>query len=512
MESGIPMALLTIEELTKQFGANKALDSVSLEIRAGEVHALVGENGAGKSTLIKLITGVYQPTSGSVSWEGQRVHLESPSQSQKLGIHVIHQDRQLVSYFTGVENLYLNKPYPKKKSGLGIDWKRMLKEAQSLQEEWGMDIPLELPVSSMTPSERTLLEILRAMMTKSKLLILDEPTASLTDKESELLFSFIERLKKQGVAIIYISHRLEEVIRLSDRVTVLMGGKLITTLEKGQLSKELLITNMTGKVSGTIQNSDGVRHLETSETLLKAEGLRTKDHIVKNVNFELKSGEILGIYGLAGSGRTECMEAIYGLRKLEAGRVSFRNDVVSSPKPQSWIEKGVAFIPENRHEDALIMEQTILENMTVSILEEVTKMGIVQKQSERSLVQKEMDRFQVKAVDVNQPVSELSGGNQQKVVFAKASLSDPLVYLCDEPTQAVDIMTRSEIHLFLKEQASFGKGIIYVSSDLHEILEISDRIVVFSEGETVAELKNENLQPNDILDICYRFQKEVIEN
>ncbi|WP_174727532.1 sugar ABC transporter ATP-binding protein [Mesobacillus harenae] len=503
------MALLQIEQLTKQFGVNKALDSINLEIGQGEVHSLVGENGAGKSTLIKMLSGVYPPTSGTLFWKGNEVSFESPKDSKDIGINVIHQDRQLVSYFTGLENLYLNNPYPKKKMGLGIDWKAMYKAAQRLQDKWGMDIPLDIPVSKMTPSERTLLEILRAMMSDSNLLILDEPTASLTDKESELLFSFIERLKDQGVAIVYISHRLEEVIRLSDRVTVLTGGKLMATIERSQLTKENLIRYMTG--GKEIKSTRLPKMQEHQEVLLQAKELRSVDGSIKNVNFELRKGEILGIYGLAGSGRTECMEAIYGLRKIADGEIYFKNELRSKPTPGSSIKQGIVLIPENRHEDALIMDNTIMENMTLPILSKLTKNGVMQKKSELSLVQKEMARFKVKAVNVNQPVSELSGGNQQKVVFAKALMSNPLVYICDEPTQAVDIMTRADIHLFLKEQASEGKGVIFVSSDLHEILEISDRIIIFSEGETVAELVNDNLNPNDILDICYLNQKEAVQ-
>ncbi|RFU64638.1 sugar ABC transporter ATP-binding protein [Peribacillus saganii] len=503
------MNLLTIEKLTKQFGGNTALNSIDLVIRPGEIHSLIGENGAGKSTLIKMITGVYQPSSGNIAWEGQTVQINSPKEAQNLGINVIHQDRQLVSYFTGLENLFLNHPYPKKKAWFGIDWKAMKREAQTLQEKWGMNLPLHLPVSAFAPAERTLLEILRTMMSESKLLILDEPTASLTDKESELLFSFIERLKLQGVAIIYISHRLEEVIRLSDRVTVLTGGKLTATLEQEQLSKELLISKMTGGQE-IERKKQPQTNRKNNEALLKVRNLRTKDQTVSNVSFHLKKGEILGVYGLAGSGRTECMEAIYGLRKLESGTIWYQNQEITNASPQKSLGNGMVLIPENRHGDALIMKNTIRENMTLPILKSVTKHGIVQRNIEITKVQEEMKRFQLKAIHEDQPVSELSGGNQQKVVFAKGLLSNPDIYLCDEPTQAVDVMTRLEIHLFLKDQALQGKGIIYVSSDLHEILEVSDRVVVFSEGKTVAELDNAELQPNDILDICYRLQKEAL--
>ncbi|MCL6573966.1 MAG: sugar ABC transporter ATP-binding protein [Bacillus sp. (in: Bacteria)] len=501
------MSLLQIENLTKKFGGNTALHSINIEFEPGEVHALVGENGAGKSTLIKIVTGVYERTEGKILWQGKETEIRSPKEAQLLGINVIHQDRQLVNTFTGLENLYLNIPYPRKASGIGIDWKRMKKDAQFLQEKWGMAIPLHLPVDSMTPSERTLLEILRAMMSESKLLILDEPTAALTDKESELLFSFIERLTKQGVAVIYISHRLEEVIRLSNKVTVLMGGKVMGTLEKEELTKNVLIKKMTG---GHYTGKDEKKSskIPNPTVLMEVEDLKTKDGKVKNVSFQLHVGEVLGVYGLAGAGRTECLEAIYGLRKLENGLIKHRGEIVSSPSPKGSLDNGLVLIPENRHEDALIMENTIKENITLPIITKMTKKGVIQKKAEKEKVEQEMKRFQVKAVNYNQPVAQLSGGNQQKVVFAKALVCNPDIYLCDEPTQAVDVMTRSEIHLFLQNQALQGKGVVFVSSDLHEILEVSDRIIVFSEGMTVADLVNENLSPNHILDICYRFQKE----
>lgn len=506
---GIKLELLQINQISKIFGGHKALDSINLLIEAGKVHSLVGENGAGKSTLIKIITGVYQPTHGSLSWEGKEVKIQTPKDAQQLGINAIHQDRQLVPYFNGLENLFLNTNYPLKKSKLGINWKRMRQEGEALKEKWGIDIPLNIPVSDLTPSERTLLEILRAMSMESKILILDEPTASLTDKESELLFSFIERLKNKGVAIIYISHRLEEVIRISDVVTVLTGGRITMSLNKPELSRELIIHHMTdGQKLKAI--SKNIQREEDKSIILQVENLQTKDNQVKNVNFSLYKGEVLGVYGLAGSGRTESLEAIYGLRQMVSGQISYNGQPITKPSPKTMIENGIVMIPENRHEAGLIMNSTIKDNMTLPILKSVSKIGKMDNKKEKELVLREMERFKVKATSMKQTVSELSGGNQQKVVFGKALLSRPAIYLCDEPTQAVDIMTRSEIHAFLRKQAEEGKGVVFVSSDINEILEVSDRVLVFSEGETVAELENIDLTTNTILDICYKLKREGV--
>lgn len=500
------MTLLQIQHVSKFFGKSQALDDITMSINAGEVHAIIGENGAGKSTLIKILTGVYLPSEGSLHWQGTPVKIESPKHAHDLGIYAIHQDRQLVPSFTGLENLYMYFPYPKR--GLRIDWSKMNKEATDMLEEWGIQIPLSVPASEMTPAERTMLEVARAMMSDSKLLILDEPTASLTDKESQLLFQFIERLRQKGVAIIYISHRLEEVIRLSDVVSVFLSGRLVKTLAKEELTQDRLIHYMT---DGQVPISNYKKNEENfGKTVLSVNGLKTADGIVKNASFQLKEGEILGVYGLAGSGRTETMEAIYGVRKWESGSMTLFNEEVKHPSPSFSIKKGMVLIPENRHEDALIMGNTIAENMSLSILKKVTKNGILRKKREESIVDSVMKRFKVKAESQRQRVGELSGGNQQKVVFGKALLSEPSIYICDEATQAVDIMTRNEIHQFLREQAKENKTVIYVSSDLHEILEVSDTILVFSEGETVAQLNNVGLKPNDILEICYRNQEEVL--
>ncbi|MBU8906135.1 sugar ABC transporter ATP-binding protein [Desertibacillus haloalkaliphilus] len=503
------MSLLEISQLNKHFGGNHALKDMNLTVQAGEVHSLVGENGAGKSTIIKIISGVYQPSNGTIKWENERIDIHTPRDAQRLGINVIHQDRQLVPYFTGLENLFLNQAYPKKRFGFGIDWAAMKKRAATLQEEWGIHLPLSKVVSEMSPSEKTLLEILRAMMMESKLLILDEPTASLTNNEAELLFSFIKRLKEKGVSVIYISHRLEEVIELSDTVTVLIGGQIAKTLKRRELSKETIIKYMTdGKA---IKTQEKINHSKSTEQiLLSVKGLTTKDRFVKDIDFDLHKGEILGIYGLAGAGRTELLEAIYGQRKLNSGCIQYESQLIENPTPRNSIEHGVVLIPENRHEDALIMGNTIRENMTISILDKFTRNGVIQKKRELNSVERELERFQVKTTGSEQVVSELSGGNQQKIVFAKALLCQPNIFLCDEPTQAVDIMTRSEIHHFLREQAADGKGIIFVSSDLPEVLEISDRIIVMSEGEIVAQSENHDLQPDRVLDICYRYKKEVI--
>ncbi|MCO5388476.1 MAG: sugar ABC transporter ATP-binding protein [Desulfosporosinus sp.] len=313
------MSLLQVRNLDKTFGKNYALSGVSLTIEEGKIHALVGENGAGKSTFIKLITGVYQPDGGDIFWQGEKVDIKNPRNARDLGISVIHQDRHLVPYFTGLENLYLGADYPKRKLWLGIRWDIMREEAEKLKVQLGIEVPLEKQAQDMSPTERTLLEILRAVRVGCKLLFLDEPTASLTDQETEMLFRLLFRLKSQGTAIIYVSHRLDEVFRLAERITVLRNGQLAGTVIKDDVNKDSLIKLMAGR---EILSSDVKKEAEVNSEpfVLKVKGLRTVDKRVKKAAFSVRKGEIVGIFGLAGAGRTELLEAIYGIRPKCRGK------------------------------------------------------------------------------------------------------------------------------------------------------------------------------------------------
>lgn len=519
------VALLEVRQLDKKFGKFYALQKVSLTIEPGEVHALIGENGAGKSTFIKLITGVYGPDGGDIVWQGERVEIREPKQARTLGINVIHQERHLVPSFTGFENLYLGLDYPQRKFGLGVRWRQMREQAVRLSRELSIDIPLDAPAQHMSPPERTLLEILRAMMLECRLLFLDEPTAALTDKDAEILFRLIERLKAQGTSIVYVSHRLDEVFRLSDRITVLRNGKLAGTLDRGEATREAVVRLMTdseavsshtnqnkvsevraGSPPGNIQQEANDAHAaeKTDDSFLQVKGLSTADGKVKQASFHVQSGEIVGLFGLAGAGRTELLEAIYGLRALRGGEIHVEGRRVLRMTPRESIDRGIVIIPEDRRADALILGMTIRENMTLPILPQFSRKYSLAGRKERQAVSAWMEALKVKAAGQEQPVGELSGGNQQKVVFAKALMTKPKLFLCDEPTQAVDVMTREEIHRLLREQADAGCGVLFVSSDLQEVLEIADRIVVMHEGETIAELANESgMRAEQVLQMIY---------
>lgn len=501
------MPLLQVIGLDKKFGGHYALQDMSLTVEEGEVHALVGENGAGKSTFIKIVTGVYSQDSGRVIWQGQDINILNPRISRQAGINVIHQERNLVPSFSGMENLYLGLEYPRNKLFPGVNWRKMRETAEKLMCELGIKIPLDISAQNMSPAERTLLEIIRAMMLECKLLILDEPTASLTDKETEVLFQLIYKLKSKKTAIIYVSHRLEKIFKLADRITVLRNGRVAGTLQRDEVDRNRLIGLMT---DGAAVNSYKRNRADFSNNpvLLEVMNLKTQDKRVKNTSFYVRQGEVVGIFGLAGAGRTELLEAIYGLRTKAGGDVKINGRKTIIKSPSDSLKNGMVLIPEDRRAHGIVMGMSIRENMTISILDSYTNAGVVMGEKEKKDVNVKMSLLKVKSAGSEQKVSELSGGNQQKVVFAKALMSKPILFLCDEPTQAVDIMTRDEIHRLLWDQAANGHGVIYVSSDLQEVLEVSDRVLVMHNGTVIAEREAEGLSPEQVLQLCYSYRKE----
>ncbi|WP_291637256.1 sugar ABC transporter ATP-binding protein [Clostridium sp.] len=500
------MPLLEVIGMDKKFGGHYALQNVSLTVEHGEIHSLVGENGAGKSTFIKILTGVYKEDSGVIIWQRKGTIISSPQFSHKLGISVIHQERHLVPSFSGLENLYLGRDYPKFKYTSIIDWKEMEKTALNLMDELGINIPLNVTAQRMTPVERTLLEILRAMMFECKLLILDEPTASLTDRESEILFKLINNLKLKGTSIIYVSHRLDEIFRLSDRITVLRNGMVAGTLLRQDANKDILVGLMTDNSAIHYNKRKKLGKL-SDDILLQISDLSSMDDKVKNVNLTVNSGEVVGIFGLAGTGRTELLETIYGLRAKKSGDIIINSKRVKKSSPENSLKSGMVLIPEDRRSRGTIMGISIRENMTLSILKNYARGGIIKSLKEKTDVINQMEKLNVKAVSTEQKVFELSGGNQQKIVFAKSLMSSPNLFLCDEPTQAVDIMTRGEIHKLLWDEADKGHGIIFVSADLQEVIEVSDRVIVMHNGRVIAQRDCENLSAEAVLQLCYDQDK-----
>lgn len=490
--------LLQTNNLCKKFGNTYALKDIHFTIEPGEVHGLVGENGAGKSTLIKILTGVYSMDSGEILWEGQPVQIHNPVQSRNLGINVIHQDRNLIPAFNCIENIYLGLNY-EKKMGCAVNWSQMEAKVNGLLAELGIELPLNKLATELTPPQKTLVEIVRAMMTNCKLLILDEPTASLTDKESELLFDLILKLKQKGTSILYVTHRMDEIFRLTDRITVFKNGQLVNVVSTTEVDKDKLVSMMTDNWISERKDLTA----DIGEAMLTVSNIASKDGIVKDASFCAHQGEVLGIFGLGGSGRTELLECIYGLRDTTGGSVVLRDEAFTERNPGLSIKKGLVLIHEDRRGKALIPSLSVKQNIVLSTINHYAKAGIINEKAEIDDAVEKIKSLSIKTDGPHQAVHELSGGNQQKVVFAKALMSNPKVFLCDEPTQAVDVKTRAEIHSLLRTKAAEGNAVVFVTSDLKEMLEVADNIQIIANGVTKQLVKNENLSAEQVLAYCY---------
>jgi|LSQX01.3.fsa_nt_gb ribose transport system ATP-binding protein len=490
--------MVEIKSFSKSFGNFYALKDVSIKISDGEVLGLVGENGAGKSTLIKILTGVYSLQEGEVYLDGEKVHIENPTDSQKLGINVIHQERNLIPSFTGYENIFLGKKYITKLGGV-IDWKEMKLYIDNFTKENGISLDLNKTAIDMTPPEQLLVELVRAMLNESRVLILDEPTASLTDKEKAILFDNIAKIKEKSASIIYITHRMDEVFEISDKIAVLRNGKLIDVLNKSDTNIDNVISLMTDNWISNKSNSN----IDRGEKILSIRNLKSQANHLVDISFDCYSGEILGLYGLGGSGRTEILESIYGLREIDSGEIVLNDKKYENRSPEQSIKNGMILIPEDRRRQGIVASHSVERNLVLSTLKRYAKYGILNREKQKETAKEMIDNLDIKLKNQSQQIGELSGGNQQKVVFGKTLLANPNIYLCDEPTQAVDVKTREEIHNLIRHKAREGMGVIMITSDINEMLEISDRIVVIKNGESIISLGNENLSTDEVIKYCY---------
>lgn len=506
--------LLEARKLDKSFNGVYALKGLDLSLKEGEIHGLVGENGAGKSTFIKILGGVYTKSSGALTWNGTPFPAEfGPVQSRELGINIIFQDHVLIPAFSALENIWLGRPYPRK-NGL-IQWKEMEKAALEKATELGICLDLKKSIFQMTPAQKKCVEILRAMMSDCRLMILDEPTASLSDKEANLLFSIIKNLKARGTAVLYVTHRLEEIMALTDQVTVLRNGELVSTCDTASTSHKELVRLMSGNEKENVLEAPNpstsgpvAENAHSGTPALTISHLSSADHIVKDASITVHTGRITGMFGLCGSGRTEFLECIYGIRRISGGTIEIGGKMVKKPSPVDSIKKGIAFICEDRRRKAMIPSFTVEENMNLSSIDHYSKKGIFSMASAVSAANGMINALKIRCTGTSQPACELSGGNQQKVVFAKALLTSPSIWLCDEPTQAVDVATRQQIHSLLRAQAAENKAVLYVSSDLTELLEVADEIAVMASGKIRKIFPNKNLKPADILACCYEAERE----
>jgi len=466
--------LLKVESLSKTYPGVTALDNVSLELRAGEVHAIVGENGAGKSTLIKLLAGAIEPTSGSITINGESYSRLTPTLARQLGVAVIYQEFTLVPTLSAADNVFLGE-YVRR--GPFLSKKTMLAKSAELFDRLGVRIDPKALVENLTTGYQQIVEIAKALSKDARLLIMDEPSAPLTASEVEAMYKVVDALKAHGMTIVYISHRLDEIFRLSDRVSVLRDGKFITTRDTADTSKRELISLMVGR-----ELSEGYpkREFPIGEVSLAVEGLSGNG--VHNINFEAHSGEILGFAGLIGAGRTELMEVIFGSKKATAGTVLLHGKSVLSKNPIQAIKNGIALVPEDRKRHGLVIEFSIRDNISLPLIKKMSKAAMISTASENDLAAGYMDSLRIKAPSSQERVGNLSGGNQQKVVLGKWLATHPEVIIFDEPTRGIDVGARLEIYLIMNQLAQEGKTILMISSDMEELIGMADRIIVLREG------------------------------
>ncbi|MBQ8727939.1 MAG: sugar ABC transporter ATP-binding protein [Oscillospiraceae bacterium] len=469
---------IEMKGINKSFGSNQVLKDAGFLLKDGEVHALMGENGAGKSTLMKILTGVYTRDSGTVLVDGKEVLYKSPQEAEKAGIVFIYQELNVLFDLTVEENLFMGKEITKK---FGIcDRKAMREKAKEVMDRMGVDIPINAVMSDLSVGQQQMVEICKALMVDAKVLIMDEPTAALTQSETEGLFKLIKSLREKGVSIVYISHRMEEIFELCDRITILRDGTYVDTKFIKDITMDDIVKMMIGREIGErYPKREGV---EIGEEKLRVEGL-TKEKKFKDVNFSVKAGEVLGVSGLMGAGRTEIMQAIFGNLPLDSGKIFIEGNEMKIKSAQDAIKAGIGFITEDRKTEGLLLEKSISENIVLANLDKVSDKGVVRKAKVEEIVKKGIDEFRIKCFGPQHECNNLSGGNQQKVVFAKWVYTDPKILILDEPTRGVDIGAKKEIYSVINDLAAKGVAIILVSSELPEVLGMSDRIMVVHEGK-----------------------------
>ena len=486
--------LLSLSKISKTFGGGaRALDDVEFSLARGEIHALVGANGAGKSTLIKILSGAIEPDgdSGSIELLGSPVVIKGPAHARSLGISVVYQEFSLINTLSVAENIHLGR-LPTK--GVVVDKAAMTAGARDCLARLDANIDPAARVSSLSVAQKQMVEIAKALSNDSRILILDEPTASLSAGEVERLFQNLRRLREQGISIIYVSHRLEELFVLADRVTVFRDGRYIVTLPIADAPKPVIIRHMVGREVQSNRRSPR----PGAEELLRAERLCGRSGF-KDVSFTLNRGEILGFAGLAGAGRTETARAVFGIDKLASGQLYVEGKAVAVRTPRDAISHGIAFITENRKEEGLVLGLSILENVTMAIFDKMSKIGVINRRVEKDETSRSIDSMAVKCASPMQRVRALSGGNQQKVVLGKWLATTPSILIMDEPTRGIDVGSKSQIYDIIHALADAGKGIILISSELPEVLELSDRILVFAAGTPTAELDPTATTQDEIL-------------
>ncbi len=491
--------ILTMKDIDKSFPGVHALDHVNLEIRKGEVLALMGENGAGKSTLMKVLTGIYKKDSGVITYEGKEVEFKNTREAQDAGIIIVHQELNMLGHLSVAQNLFIGREF---KKGIRIDDKKMNEEAKKLFDRLNVDIDPAETMANLTVGKQQMCEIAKAVSFDAKVIIFDEPSAALTESEIEEMFKIIRDLKKRDIAMVYISHRMDEIKVITDRVTVMRDGTYVGTLITKESTKEDIINMMVGRVIYEDPKTQSAVP-KNAPVVLKVEHLKA-GKMVQDVSFELRKGEILGFSGLMGAGRTETARALFGADPKESGNIYVNGTKVVINSPQDAVKYGIGYLSEDRKRYGIVVQKTVAENTTMASMKNFMNGIFINKKKEKNVAQKYVEALATKTPDVDQLVVNLSGGNQQKVVIAKWLTRDCDILIFDEPTRGIDVGAKNEIYKLMNRLVAEGKSIIMISSEMTEILRMSDRIVVMCEGKKTGELDISEAKQENIMNLATR--------
>lgn len=482
--------MLVVENISKHFAGVKALDRINLEIRAAEVTAIIGENGAGKSTLMKILSGVYPDYEGKVIFNGKTVNFDNPKQAQECGISIIHQELNLIPYLSVTENIFLGREITT--SWGELDKKAMRLKTQSLLDRLKLNVNPDTLIIDLKVGQQQVVEIAKALLTESRVIIMDEPTSAISDNEVRILFEIINDLRKENKAIVYISHKLDELFKIADRYIILRDGCVIENGNIGEMNADDVIRKMVGREVQLIKKENLSR---SSEELFAVKNLYLKNpdqkqkYLLENISFSLAKGEVLGIFGLMGAGRTELLEAIFGLHpKQVSAQIRINESATTINSAADAIKAGLALVPEDRKKDGLLLDLDVQKNIGITTLKHMERLGMLETQKETQLCDKYREELKIKTSSGKQTAGDLSGGNQQKIVIAKWLATNPKVLLLDEPTRGIDVNAKNEIYKLILDLAGKGMGIIMVSSELPEIMAISDRVMVMAEGSITAQI------------------------
>jgi ribose transport system ATP-binding protein len=493
--------LIQMQAIAKRFQGVQALDAVDFEVYPGEIVGLLGENGAGKSTLIKILSGVYHPDAGTIYVRDQPVHIASPTAAQQLGIATIYQELALVPYLSVAENIFLNRE-PRSVAAIGmVDFGRMRREAERLLADLGVQIAGNKKVGELTVAAQQMVEIARAISRQANLILMDEPTSALSSRETHALLSLMRRLKAGGVAVVFISHRLEEIRQVVDRVIVMRDGQRVATMPASEASEEQIIRAMVGRAVGLFPKVEA----EIGDVALEVRQLSGRNG-VQDVSFNVRRGEIVGLAGLIGAGRTETVRLICGADPRTGGTVLVDGQVAPIHTPADAVRRGIGWVPEDRKRQGLILGMDVKQNTTLAVLERLSRaFGAIDAQQERQIATKYVQVLSIATPSIAKVVSDLSGGNQQKVVLAKWLTSQPKILILDEPTRGIDVGAKAEVHALMSQLAGQGMAILMISSELPEIMGMSDRVIVMCQGRVTGEFQRHELSQEKIMSCATRF-------